>query len=291
MTSRETIGIDGKSPPFDQFTQIRWIDPERNAHRSPEHVRHQLYVARPRRNPVNVLIKVAARPGAVYQQDLRNEISTLTTINDSLPDSRSFPFLHDHGELDDGRVYLISSLFDEFPLATTVGHGHVAYQLVSHLRTAIEIARALEDIHQLGIFHVDLNPMNVLFSTQKGKPVIRIVDFESSYDVHRHGAGAFYSPPTTPGYSAPEVSRQPPDARSDIYSLGAVLETLLTGTLWAGSESLNSRIARDASIDPELRDALLAAVDPDPVRRYPSVDRFRAALTDYLERIWPGRSW
>jgi serine/threonine protein kinase len=291
MASRDTIGIDGKAPPFDQFAQIRWIDPERNAHRSPEHVRHQLYVARPRGNPINVLIKVAAKPGAVYQKDLSNEISTLTTINETLPDSRYFPFLHDHGELDDGRVYLISSLFDEFPLATVVGHGPVASQLVGHLRTAIEIARALEEIHPLGIFHVDLNPMNILFTTQRGKPVIRIVDFESSYDVRRHGSGAFYSPPTTPGYSAPEVTRQPPDARSDIYSLGAVLETLLTGTLWAGSESLDSRIARDESLDTELRDALLTAVDPDPVRRYPSVDRFRTALTDYLERIWPGRSW
>src|SRR6188768_1231111 len=99
MASRETIGIDGKAPPFDQFTNLRWIDPERNAHRSPEHVRHQLYVAWFKRNPVNVLIKVASRPGAVYQQDLRNEISTLTTIRDGLPDSRYFPFLHDSGEL------------------------------------------------------------------------------------------------------------------------------------------------------------------------------------------------
>ena len=91
MAPRETIGIDGTSPPFDEFTHIRWIDPERNAHRSPEHLRHQLYIARPRRNPINVLIKVAAKPGAVYQQDLRNENSTLTVIKEGLHDSRYFP--------------------------------------------------------------------------------------------------------------------------------------------------------------------------------------------------------
>jgi serine/threonine protein kinase len=289
MASRDTIGIDGKAPPFDQFAQIRWIDPERNAHRSPEHVRHQLYVARPKSNPINVLIKVAAKPGAVYQKDLSNEISTLTTINEALPDSRYFPFLHDHGELDDGRVYLISSLFDEFPLATVVGHGHVASQLVGHLRTAIEIARALEEIHPLGIFHVDLNPMNILFTTRRNKPVIRIVDFESSYEQRRHGAGAFYNPPTTPGYSAPEIPQRVPDARSDVYSLAAVLETLLTGRLWAGSEPLNRRIARESWLDDELRDILLTAADPDRDRRHPSMEICRVALTDYLERIWPGR--
>jgi serine/threonine protein kinase len=289
MAGRDTMGIDAKSPPFDHFTHIRWIDPDRNANRSPEHVRHQLYMARFKRNPVNALIKVAARPGAVYQQDLRNEISTLTSINEALPDSRYFPFLHDQGELNDGRVYLISSLFDEFPLATVVGHEPVARQLVGHLRIAIEVARALAALHRLGIFHVDLNPMNILFGTERGKPVIRIVDFESSYEQRRHGAGAFYSPPTTPGYSAPEVSRQAPDARADIYSLGAVLDTLLTGTLWAGSESIVSRVSNDPSLDAELQEALLKAVDLDPARRYPSVGRFQAALTAYLERIWPGR--
>jgi len=54
--------------------------------------------------------------------------------------------------------------------------------MVAHLRAAIEVARALTDLHRLPIFHVDLNPMNILYRVDKGRPVIRIVDFESSYE-------------------------------------------------------------------------------------------------------------
>ena len=103
---------------------------------------------------------------------------------------------------------------------------------VTHLRTAIEIGKALIELHGLKIWHVDLNPMNILYRWEGGRPVIRIVDFESSYEVARHAEGVFYSPPTTTGYTAPEVSRRAPDARSDVFSLGAVLYTMLAGYHW-----------------------------------------------------------
>jgi len=41
--------------------------------------------------------------------------------------------------------------------------------------------------------------MNILYRAEKGQPVIRIVDFESSYEAARHSGGPFYNPPTTPG--------------------------------------------------------------------------------------------
>ena len=55
--------------------------------------RHQLYVARDKRSRANVLIKVTSKPGLVYEQDLTNEIASLSTINRELPDSRYFPVL------------------------------------------------------------------------------------------------------------------------------------------------------------------------------------------------------
>jgi serine/threonine protein kinase len=285
----DPVAIDRKSPPFDQYRGIRWLAPARSGHHSHEHVRHHLYVGHGKRTRLNVLIKVTSKPGLVYEQDLLNEISTLLTINRELPDSRSFPFVHDHGRLEDGRVYLIMSLFDEFPLATLVGTEPMPDRLVAHLTTTIEVAQVLAEVHRLEIFHVDLNPMNILHRTEKGRPVIRIVDFESSYERARHATGVFYNPPTTPGYTAPEVSRQAPAARSDLFSLGAVLHTLLTGNLWESGDR-GSRIQADRSLDAELREALLAAVDPVPANRYPSVAAFQADLAAYLERIWPGRS-
>lgn len=290
MPGQHSLAIDRQAPPFDKYKGIRWLAPDRSGRHSHDHVRHQLYIGTGKDNPVHVLLKVTSKPGVVYERHLENEIATLETINRKLPDSRDFPFIYEHGHLSDSRLYLIMSLFDEFPLATIVGTGPVESRLVAHLMTIIEVARAVTTIHELGIFHVDLNPMNILYRSEGGRPVIRIVDFESSYEQARHADGAFYNPPTTPGYSAPEISHQAPDARSDLFSLGAVLHTLLAGNLWVGQEDLGPRIDSDESLDEELRDALLKAVAIDPEARHASVTEFQRALTTYLERIWPGRS-
>ena len=285
------LPFDSSSPPFDRYRNLEWLDQDRSGRDPQTRTRHQLFIGREKHNPVNVLIKITTRPGLVYERDLDNELHSLTTINRELPDSRYFPFVHDHGRLKDGRFFLITSLFDEFPLATTIGREHAPAKLVTHVRIGIEIARALVDLHRVGIVHVDLNPMNVLYRTGTARPVIRIVDFESSYEASRQAEAHGYNPPTTPGYSAPEVTRQRPDARADVYSLGAVLYTLLAGYQWTAGVSLATRIAEDAELDTDLRDALLTAVEPDPDGRFETMQEFHDALGAYLERIWPGRTW
>jgi serine/threonine protein kinase len=291
MSSDDLIDVDHTKPPFDQIKGVRWLGAARSGHRSFAHARHHLYVGRHSPSRSNVLVKLSAKPGLVYQQDLNNEIASLTTINRELPKSRHFPLLLDQGRLGDGRVYLVIPLFDELPLANAIGPDPAPEKLVTHLRTALEIARALIDLHALEIFHVDLNPMNVLYRTEKGAPVIRVVDFESSYERARHGAGEFYSPAVTPGYSAPELSRQPPDARADVFSLGAVLYALVAGYQRKWDVDPSGCLASDLDVEPDLKTILASAVDPRPEKRYPSMLRFREALGAYLERIWPGRGW
>lgn len=283
--------IDNASPPFDRLTTIHRLATTRSGHRSVEHVRHHLYVGRDKRTQANLLIKLSSKPGLVYQQNLTNEIATLSTVNRELHASRYFPVVVDHGRLRDGRVYMVSYLFDEFPLATSITTERMPSRMVAYLRTTIEVALALLELHRLMIFHVDLNPMNILHRTHKGRPVIRIVDFESSYERARHSTGVFYNPSTTPRFSAPEVSHQAPDARSDLFSLGAVLYTMLAGYQWTWDAEADAAIQADRELDPELREILLPAVDPNPDRRFPSVQEFHDVLAGYLERIWPGRSW
>ena len=290
MSHSAPIDIDCKSPPFDQFRSIHRLAPARSGHVSAEHARHQLYVARDRRSRANVLIKVTSKPGIVYEQDLVNEIASLSTINGELPDSRYFPVLEEHGRLRDGRVYLTMSCFDEWPLATTIGVERIPARQVAHLKAAIEVARALVELHSLKIWHVDLNPMNILCRWERGKPVIRIVDFESSYEAARHSRGVAYNPPTTTGYSAPELSHRAPDARSDVFSLGAVLYTMLSGFEWTWATDVRRCVDGDSGVAPELKEILLTAVDCEPDRRYQSSAELRAALAAYLERIWPGRA-
>jgi serine/threonine protein kinase len=280
-----------QSAPFKRFSSLQRLGQDRSGHASVAHVRHQLYVGRDTVTRANALIKVTTKPGRVYQHNLTNEIATLSTINRALPDSRAFPLLWDEGRLSDGRVFLIMSLFEELPLAMTIGPERMSDRLVGHLRTALEVGAALADLHRIGVFHVDLNPMNILYRAEQGRPVIRIVDFESSYEVARHSNGTFYDPPTTSGFCAPELHERAPDGRADVFSLGAVLYTMVAGYGWTWDGKLFPRIEADADVDDDLRAILLRAVDPDAARRYQSIHDMHAALAAYLESIWPGRGW
>ena len=282
--------VDWKSPPFKRFS-IHRLAAARSGHASGEHGRHQLYIGRDKRRRANVVIKVTSKPGLVYEQELTNEIATLSTINRELPGSPYFPVLEEHGRLRDDRVYLMMSCFDEWPLATTIGSERIPAREVAHLRTTIEVAKALTELHGLKIWHVDLNPMNILCRWEGGKPVIRIVDFESSYEVARHSSGVFYNPPTTSGYSAPELSRQAPDGRSDQFSLGAVLYTMLAGFEWTWVTDVGRCLEMDPGVERELKTILLTTVHADPDKRFASIADLRVALGAYLERIWPGRTW
>ncbi len=286
MSHSAPLEIDCKSPPFDQFRSIHRLASARSGHAAEEHARHRLYVARDKRSRANVLIKVIAKPGVVYEHDLTNEIASLSTINRELPDSRYFPVLGEHGRLSDGRAYLAMSCFDEWPLATAVVVERTPARQVAHLRVAFEVANALIELHGLKIWHVDLNPMNILCRWERGHPVIRIVDFESSYEVARHARGVSYNPPTTTGYSAPELSRRAPDARSDVFSWGAVLYTMLAGYEWTLAGDVRGAVDADSAIAPGLREILLTAVDADPDRRYASSAELRDALAEYLEHAW-----
>src|SRR4029079_9430773 len=135
-------------------------------------------------------------------------------------------------------------------------------------RTALEIAKALGELHGLKIYHADLNPMNVLLRMEHGMPLVSIINVDSSYEWERHSTGAFYDPPNTPGYSAPEISRQAPDARSDVFSLGAVLYTMLAGYKWTSGADVRGCVDGDEELDPDLKGILIGAVDPNPDNRY-----------------------
>jgi serine/threonine protein kinase len=288
MRVDNTIDFDAKSPPFDQFKSIQLLAEDRRGHVSLENARHRLYVASDQQTRTNVLIKLTSKPGLIYQENLKNEIASLLTINRSLPESPYFPLVREHGTLRDGRVYIITSFFIELPLAAAIGTERIPTKTAAYLRTALETARALGELHTAKIYHVDLNPMNILLRLERGTPIIRIIDFESSYSWDRHSTGVFYNPPNTPGYSAPEISDRLPDARSDVFSLGAVLYTMLAGYDWTWHADAGQSVYADRDIDPDLKRILLQAVDPNPDNRYPSMEDFYFNLAAYLDRLWPG---
>jgi tRNA A-37 threonylcarbamoyl transferase component Bud32 len=131
-------------------------------------------------------------------------------------------------------------------------------------RIVIELAGALEHAHAHGVIHRDIKPANVLLDEQTGRAML--ADFGIS---KVHGAGDSLTGTGviigTPHYMSPEQSLGAPnvDERSDIYSLGAVAYTMLTGREPFADSKPNEMVFRRLSEDPPPVRALAPSVDSD----------------------------
>jgi serine/threonine-protein kinase len=102
------------------------------------------------------------------------------------------------------------------------------------VRLASQIADALHAAHERGILHRDLKPANVIVVRQSGTPHAKLLDFGVAR-VTSDDPGATRTVADevmgTPAYMSPEQgAAKPLDARSDVFSFGAVLYELLAGT-------------------------------------------------------------
>jgi len=131
---------------------------------------------------------------------------------------------------------------------------------------AVQVTKALEAAHAQGMVHRDIKPDN-LFLTKPG--VVKLMDFGLAKPIEDEGGAAPQSSVTgTSGYMSPEQIRgEPLDARSDIYSLGKVLEEL--GATKKLAPILRKALAEDLSkrwqSAGDLREALEAARRKRPV--------------------------
>ncbi len=180
------------------------------------------------------------------------------------------------------------------------------------LRIGLDVAKALGRAHAAGVVHRDLNPEN-LMTTDDG---VKILDYGlakllgASADVpappaDRDGPGAGAEPfrsvegqiVGTPGYMSPEQTRgEAVDARSDVFSLGAVLYELVTGERpFGGSTPLVTLVStqrdeppppsrRSPRIWPELERIIMRCLAKDPARRYASADALVTHLRGAMER-------
>jgi serine/threonine-protein kinase len=122
----------------------------------------------------------------------------------------------------------------------------------------------------------DLKPANIML-TPSGQ--VKLIDFGIAR-LFKPGQAKDTQAFGTVGYSAPEqYGRGQTDARSDVYSLGVLLHQLLTGY---DPTSTPFRLPPASQINPNLpqaiSNAIAAATDSDPNRRYASIAAFRAAL-------------
>jgi len=195
--------------------------------------------------------------------------------------------IFDAGE-EDGRRYVVTE------------HIHGARTLAAYCRPGsllpveqvvqivYKVAKALHYAHSRGVVHRDVKPSNILL-TQDGD--VRIVDFGialvSDSEISRLEGVA-----GSPAYMSPEqVQGHPLDARSDLYSLGAVMYEMLCGQRPFRAAALGKLLRQvvQSAPDPlrevrpelpeELEAIVLRALEKDPDRRYRNGAEFAAELT------------
>ena len=128
------------------------------------------------------------------------------------------------GETEDGRLFIAMPRYDGETLAPRIARG--AMPAAEALAVAIQVARALANVHARGIIHRDIKPSNVLVT---GAGTVKLLDFGIAKlaGVSLTGAAA---PPGTMSYMSPEhLAGKDVDQRADIWSLGVVLYEMLAG--------------------------------------------------------------
>lgn len=161
--------------------------------------------------------------------------------------------------------------------------GRTVEQTVALFR---EIVVGLNHAHAKGILHCDLKPANVLLD-QDAQP--RLADFGQSRLTHEQtpSLGTLF-------YMAPEQAdlKAIPDARWDVYALGAILYCMLVGKPPHMGDELLKRIESAGDLAARLqryRQWILSAKAPDEHRKVPGVDRALAAIVDRCLATRPSR--
>lgn len=156
----------------------------------------------------------------------------------------------------------------------------------------IDLCRALAYIHQRGLIHRDLKPSNVLISTAG---VCKLTDFGIVKELDPEADAQLSTTLVgTWAYASPEqISGQPLDHRSDLYSLGVILYTMLTGRRPFQAEDMAGYLEQHSNHEPlppshfvpstptQLNDITLRLLQKSPRNRFQSA----AEILYQLEQI------
>ena len=200
--------------------------------------------------------------------------------------------VYDFGETD-GIAYMAMELVEGTDLRKRVQQG--ALPAVEAVEIGCQVAEGLAFAHGRGIVHRDIKPANIMLPD---RGAAKIMDFglaRMRVADHKTSTGIVLG---TPRYMSPEqITGQPVDQRSDIFSLGIVLWEMLTGKrLFSGTEmhQVSHSITHDeheppTRVNPDLPamlDFVVArALKKDPTVRYQDADEMAADLHTCLAEL------
>jgi hypothetical protein len=156
-----------------------------------------------------------------------------------------------------------------------------------------KVALATQFLHDQGIVHRDLKPANILVDRDL-EP--KLLDFGLALDLSREEHRAtLHQVAGTPQYLSPEqAAGRPLDARSDVFSLGAVLYELLTGAPPFRGDALSDLLRaireeeptlprrRAPGVPRDLQNICLKALEKEPAARYASAREMAGDLERFL---------
>lgn len=180
------------------------------------------------------------------------------------------------GETSSGIPYLVMECLDGLDLSDLLRRdGTPGLPVARAVHFVLQVLRALQAAHAVGIIHRDMKPSNCFVVNNDGEEdFVKILDFGIS-KVAQPGSASLTQTNSalgTPLYMSPEQAKSPRDVdgRSDLYSVGVILYELLTGQTPFNSESgefteiLFKLFTADPppvkSLRPDLPDALAAVV-------------------------------
>jgi eukaryotic-like serine/threonine-protein kinase len=179
---------------------------------------------------------------------------------------------------DIGPDYLVLEYIEGQALKGPLGVGEA-------VRLAAQIAEAVDAAHRKGVIHRDLKPANILVTSEGS---VKLLDFGLAKQVADSDETATTDGTVmgTAAYMAPEQAEgKPLDARSDVFSFGAVLYELLSGRRAFRGENSISTMAAILHKEPAPLDAPFALQEivkrclaKQPGQRYQTMAEIRAAL-------------
>lgn len=192
-----------------------------------------------------------------------------------------------------GQPYIVMELVSGQRLDKMMEGGRQVDQALV-MKIAVDVADALKAADEIGLVHGDIKPENILLD-EKGSA--KLVDFGLATFAHQGAAEGIWG---TPYYIAPEkIKRQPVDARSDIYSLGATLYHALTGKPpFEGKTPIDvvkARLEHDPvepsvlrpKIDRTVEGIVMRMLQRQPVRRFPNYSSLLGDLRKVLLVLGP----